>query len=52
MVSWASGQQEVTAVLAETNQTNYASIKVLMKNGFVQFNKKGEMLWWRRKVKG
>lgn len=52
MINWASGQQEVTTVLAETNQTNYASIKVLTKNGFVQFNRKGEMLWWRKKVRG
>lgn len=50
MIQWVSGRADVEYVLAETNENNHASIRVVQKNGFVQFAKKREMLWWRKLV--
>lgn len=50
MIEWASQRKDVTGILAETDEMNSASIRIVQKNGFEQFNKKGNMLWWRRKV--
>lgn len=47
LVNWACKRQEISTVLAETRISNQASIRVLQKNGFEQFDQKGEMLWWR-----
>jgi RimJ/RimL family protein N-acetyltransferase len=47
LINWAAKRQEISTVLAETKKTNQASIRVLQKNGFEQFDEKGEMLWWR-----
>lgn len=47
MVQWASTRQDISTVLAETAKTNTASIRVLQKNGFEQYDQRGEMLWWR-----
>ncbi len=38
MVKWAFTYSEVKAVIAETSSENIASIKVLKKNGFSEFN--------------
>lgn len=51
MILWAREQEEIKIVRAETNQLNAASIRVLKKNGFVLFDKKEEMLWWKMNVK-
>lgn len=48
MVHWALAREDVNGVLAETDEKNLASIRVVQKNGFEQFDKRGEMLWWRR----
>jgi ribosomal-protein-alanine N-acetyltransferase len=50
ILQWASQQKDVKAVLAETNHLNNASIRVLQKNGFALFEKREEMLWWRKSV--
>ncbi|MGN6416049.1 MAG: GNAT family N-acetyltransferase [Pseudobacter sp.] len=47
LIQWASQRQELSAVLAETARTNAASIRVLQKNGFEQYDQKEDMLWWR-----
>lgn len=47
MLGWGRSRPAVTCILAETDETNAASIKVLRKNNFVQFTRKGNMLWWK-----
>jgi ribosomal-protein-alanine N-acetyltransferase len=47
MLKWAIKREDVKGVLAETNQKNMASVRIVQKNGFQQFDKRGEMLWWR-----
>ncbi len=49
LVGWATLHPSIHAVLAETSEHNPASIRIVQKNGFEQFDKKGEMLWWRKK---
>ena len=51
MLDWAKSRPDVTCVLAETDETNTASITVLRKNNFVQYTRKGNMLWWRKDLK-
>ena len=48
LIDWAGTQSQVRAVLAETEHSNLASIRVVQKNGFKQFDQKGTMLWWRK----
>lgn len=50
MLAWATSRPDVHWVLAETDEKNVASIRVVQKNNFEQFNKRGKMLWWRKKV--
>lgn len=50
IVEWAAGREGVQYILAETDENNKASIRIVQKNGFRQFDKKGEMLWWRRNL--
>lgn len=45
---WALSRIDVRGVLAETDQKNAASIRVVQKNGFVQFAESNKMLWWRK----
>lgn len=47
MVGWAFAQQGVKHMLAETEKTNPASIKILEKNGFRVFSETETTLWWR-----
>ena len=47
MVGWAKGQPSVLALLAETDEKNLASIRVVQKNAFELVEKKGEMLAWK-----
>ena len=49
MCKWALARPDVRGVLAETDQNNLASIRVVTKNGFVQFDQRDKMLWWRKK---
>jgi len=50
LLQWTAHRPDITTVLAETYTGNKASMRVLEKNGFVQFNQKGEMIWWRKLV--
>lgn len=45
---WALSRIDVRGVLAETDMRNAASIRVVQKNGFVQFAETNKMLWWRK----
>ncbi len=47
MVAWAKNRSGVQAILAETEETNLASIRIVEKNNFFLIEKKGEMLWWK-----
>lgn len=44
---WALNQPDVKAVVAETEESNLASQKILIKNGFSLYSKTENMLWWR-----
>ena len=48
MINWALQREDVKCVLAETDQKNLASIRIVQKNGFEQFDKRGEMIWWKK----
>lgn len=47
MLLWAKHRPDVACILAETEETNAASIRVLRKNNFAQYTRKGNMLWWK-----
>ena len=48
ILDWAAQQPDVHEVLAEVDENNVASRRIVEKNGFVQFDKKGCMLWWKK----
>lgn len=47
MIQWAVQRQDIHTILAETDERNIPSIKVLQKNGFRQYDRKENMLWWK-----
>lgn len=51
MLAWGKKRPDVHCILAETDESNAASIKVLLKNSFVPYARKGNMLWWKINVK-
>jgi hypothetical protein len=51
MIQWAKNQGPVRWILAETEETNIPSIRIMEKNHFSVFNKKENMLWWKIPVK-
>jgi [ribosomal protein S5]-alanine N-acetyltransferase len=51
ILNWAAQRPDVSHVLAETHAINTASIRVVQKNGFHQYDKRGDMLWWKAAVK-
>ncbi|MBS1934647.1 MAG: GNAT family N-acetyltransferase, partial [Bacteroidetes bacterium] len=50
MIDWAKARTDVDYILAETDEKNIASIRVLQKNNFQQFDKIDDMLWWKISV--
>ena len=46
---WAFSQPKVTAIIAETDQINLASHRVLQKNGFEKYKTTETTFWWRLK---
>lgn len=48
MIEWASSREGVRCIIAEVEETNLASLRIVEKNGFKQFDKKGVMIWWRK----
>jgi len=51
MIDWAKSQPGIHLVLAETDEKNIASVKIVQKNNFQFIKKKGKMLWWKFVVK-
>ncbi|HTQ64167.1 MAG TPA: GNAT family N-acetyltransferase [Puia sp.] len=51
MIDWAKSQPGIHLVLAETEEKNIASVKIVQKNNFQFMKKKGKMLWWKIVVK-
>jgi [ribosomal protein S5]-alanine N-acetyltransferase len=47
MVRWAFEQPNVQSVKAQTDPTNIASQKILLKNNFVQYGQTEENILWR-----
>lgn len=47
MIEWAFSQPNVNTILAETDQTNAASHKTLLKNNFKSSKVVGAMIWWK-----
>ncbi|HNW98754.1 MAG TPA: GNAT family N-acetyltransferase [Bacteroidales bacterium] len=47
IANWAFRQPNIKSIIAETQQTNLASHRVLVKNNFKLFNKADEMIWWK-----
>lgn len=50
ILKWAGTRADINGVLAETHAGNEASIRIVQKNGFQQFDRQGDMLWWKAKV--
>jgi [ribosomal protein S5]-alanine N-acetyltransferase len=50
IVDWAAKRDDVRTVVAETDKANTASIRILQKNNFTQYDTKGNMLWWQKEV--
>lgn len=48
LIRWAKSETRVLAVVASSEETNFASSKVLEKNGFVAIGKTGTLINWRR----
>ena len=48
LIRWAKSETRVLAVVASSEETNFASSKVLEKNGFVANGKTGTLINWRR----
>jgi len=51
MIAWAKDQADIKHILAETEEKNIASVKIVQKNNFQFIRKKGKMLWWKISVK-
>jgi ribosomal-protein-alanine N-acetyltransferase len=51
MIGWAKTQPVIDHILAETDEYNVASIRILQKNNFHFLEKKGKMFWWKIVVK-
>ena len=51
MISWAQSTAGIKYILAETDEKNIPSIKIVQKNNFQYLRKKGKMIWWKISVK-
>ena len=51
MVAWARKQSRIKYILAETDEKNTPSIRIVEKNNFLYTGKKGKMMWWRIDVR-
>ena len=49
-IEWCRQQNGIDFILAETSNENIPSMKVLLKNNFIEFDRKGTTIWWRRNV--
>ncbi len=51
MIGWARNHSAIKYILAETDEKNTASVKIVQKNKFEFTGKKGKMMWWKIGVK-
>ena len=51
MIEWARTQPSIKYILAETDEKNIASVKIVRKNNFQLVKQKGKMIWWKISVK-
>lgn len=51
MIGWAVNEPGIMHILAETDEKNIASIKILERNNFRIFDQVGKMKWWRISTK-
>ena len=51
MIAWAQKRPDVHFILAETDEKNIASIRVVQHNNFQLHKIKGKMLWWKSELK-
>jgi [ribosomal protein S5]-alanine N-acetyltransferase len=51
MIEWARGRPDLEYILAETDEKNSASIRIVQKNNFRQYKRKGKMLWWHIRLR-
>jgi|GEM_PF-217970 ribosomal-protein-alanine N-acetyltransferase len=49
-IEWARRRNDVRTIIAETDSGNYASHRVLEKNKFTMYEKRGRMFWWKRDI--
>jgi len=50
MLEWAKNREDVKFVLASIDKNNKASLRIVEKNGFVYYEEKEPMLWWKKQV--
>ncbi|MEJ7767859.1 MAG: GNAT family N-acetyltransferase [Chitinophagaceae bacterium] len=50
LTKWAFGRRGIKGVIAEVDEFNTASLRVVEKNGFKQYEKRGRMLWWKKTI--
>ena len=50
MLDWAASRPDVRIMLAETDDDNLASIRIVQKNDFTFWERRGKMLWWKKFV--
>lgn len=50
-IEWAKTQNQIKGIKASTEKANFASFKVLEKNGFVQIGENENLLHWLLKLK-
>ena len=50
MLEWAKSREDVKFVLASIDKNNKASLRIVEKNGFVYYEEKEPMLWWKKQV--
>jgi [ribosomal protein S5]-alanine N-acetyltransferase len=51
ILQWAAARKDISVVLAETNEANTPSIRVVEKNGFEMISKEGQNLYWKKPLK-
>ena len=50
MIEWTRNRKDIKAVWGSVDKTNPASIRILEKNGFVFYNERENLLWWKINV--
>ncbi len=50
LVDWISRQPDVRRIMADTDEDNLASQRVLQKNGFLYVEQLDGLIWWERKI--